>query len=256
LIPYDYPGYDYLGWNGSRAPFDSPELRRAMTLAIDRDALVEDLLFGYGRVSNGPLPSSWWGADRDRKPWPHDPAEARRILAEHGYAVPAADGDLPPDARVLELELLTNSGNRVREEMLVKIQEQLSRVGVRATVRPLEMRTMRGKIGEGDFDGYLGGWLFTGRVELTVFFESGAAYNVVGYHSPDADRLFAELGRATTADQMKPLLHRLELRIHQDQPYTFLYEKERIAAHGPRLGGVQIDLPADPLAGLERYRVR
>ena len=60
-------------------------LRRAMTLAIDREALVQDLLYGYGRVSNGPLPSSWWGAERDRRPWPFDPDQARGLLADRGF---------------------------------------------------------------------------------------------------------------------------------------------------------------------------
>ena len=36
LIPFDYPAYDYLGWNGARAPFDDPEVRRALTLALDQ----------------------------------------------------------------------------------------------------------------------------------------------------------------------------------------------------------------------------
>ena len=50
-----------------------------MQASADRQALVEDLLYGYGRVSNGPLPSSWWGADRDLQPWPFDPDEARGL---------------------------------------------------------------------------------------------------------------------------------------------------------------------------------
>jgi peptide/nickel transport system substrate-binding protein len=246
LIAYEYPGYDYLGWNGTRPPFDDPELRRAMTLAVDRQALVEDLLFGYGRISNGPLPSSSWGASPDIEPWPYDPEEAKRILVRKGFT----------GSRELAIELMTNSGSRVREEMLVKIQEQLSRIGVRATLQPLEMRTMRQKIVSGDYDGYLGGWVFAGRVELAVFFRSEGAYNVVGYHSPEVNTRFAELDAAASWEEMLPLLQWLQQRIHDDLPYTFLYEKERIAAHGSRLDGVTIDVPSDPLAGLERFRKR
>jgi len=249
LIAFAYPAYDYLGWNGNRAPFNDPDVRRALTLAIDRQALVEDLLYGYGQVSNGALPSSWWGAAPDIAPWPYDPDEARRILSAKGYG--EAGG-----GRVLEMELLTNSGNRLREDMLVKIQEQLSRVGVQARVLPLEMRSMREKVTAGDYDGYLGGWVFSGRVELDVFFQTGAPYNVVGYSSTEADSLFRELSGCAQWDAMAPLLRRLQQRIHQDQPYTFLYETKRIAAHGPRVGGVEIDIPSDSLARLERFWVR
>jgi hypothetical protein len=51
---------------------------------------------------------------------------------------------------------------------------------------------------------------------------------------------------------MKPLLDAIQRRIHEDQPYTLLYEREGIAAHGPRVHGLRIDVPADPLAGLEQ----
>jgi peptide/nickel transport system substrate-binding protein len=249
LIPFDYPSYDYLGWNGNRPPFGDAELRRALALAIDCEALVEDLLYGFGLVSNGPLPSSWWGAARDIAPLPYDPDEARRILAEKGYDGSTAE-------KTLEVEMLTNSGNRLREDMLVKIQEQLSKVGVRVQVRPMEMRAMREKVTGGDYDVYLGGWVFSGRVDLSVFFQSGAPYNVVGYSSEEVDRLFAELDGCSDWDTMAPLLRQVQQRIHEDQPYTFLYEPRRIAAHGPRIAGVKIDIPSASLARLERFWVR
>jgi hypothetical protein len=51
---------------------------------------------------------------------------------------------------------------------------------------------------------------------------------------------------------MEPLLHRIQRQIHEEQPYTFLYETQRIAVVGPRLAGVRVDDPADPLRSLER----
>ena len=115
---------------------------------------------------------------------------------------------------------------------------------------------MREKVTAGNYDGYLGGWVFSGRVELAVFFQTGAPYNVVGYGSEEADRLFGELEGCANWDAMASLLRQVQQRIHEDQPYTFLYELKRIAAHGPRLDGVEIDIPSDPLARLERFSVR
>jgi hypothetical protein len=51
---------------------------------------------------------------------------------------------------------------------------------------------------------------------------------------------------------MKPVLSVIQRRLHEDQPYTFLYEVQGLAASGPRLKGVRIDHPLDPLAHLER----
>lgn len=248
VVAFDYPKYDFLGWNGSRPPFDDPMVRRAMTLAIDRQALVDDLLYGHGVVGKGPVLSFRWAVDRTLEAWPYDPAEARRILAAAGYAT-----DENPGGRPLEFELLTNSGNTLREAMLVKIQEQLSRIGVSAEVQMLEGRAVRQRVVSGDYDGYLGGWFLTGKFELTALFGSDESMNIVSYHSPEIDGLLERLDRAAGFEEMKPVLDAIQRRIHEDQPYTFLYENKRLAVHGPRLEGVEINNPTDPLAALERF---
>ena len=258
IVPFDYPNYDFIGWNESRPPLDSPELRRALTLAIDRDALVEDLLFGYGSVSRTPVPSSWWGADRSIDALPYRPDEARVILAGMGYATVESDGTRR-EGRPLRLELLTNNGNRMRRDMLVKIQEQLARVGVEVELRPMEPKAMRQQVVASEFDGFLGGWVFVGRVDLAPLFGADhvppRGLNVIHYNSADVDRYLNDLGRAEDARAMATPLRKIQRQLTEDQPYTLLYETQRIAAHGPRLRGVVVDVPSDPLNRLERFWV-
>ena len=260
LLAFDYPKFDYIGWNGSRPPFDDPLIRRAMTLAIDREALVTDLLYGYGRVSKGPVLSFWWSANRGLEAWPHDLDEARRLLEAAGFATLDEDGQGSGTGRQLEFDLMTNSGNRLREDMLVKIQEQLARIGVKVNVRPVEMRAMRQQAASGEYDAYLGGWTFQGKVDLKAVFGSGATppngMNVVFYKSDEVDRLLEAAERARDWREVKTHMDSLQLQIHEDQPYTFLYETKRVAAYGQRLRDVEIDIPADPLARLERYWIQ
>jgi peptide/nickel transport system substrate-binding protein len=255
VVAFDAPRYDYIGWNGARPPLDDPRVRRALTQAIDRGALVEELLHGFGRVSRGPVPSFTWGADRDLEPWPYDPEEARRLLAECGFAPRPGDGVLERDGRPLDLTLTTNAGNRLREAVQVKVQEQLSRIGVKVRLEPLEMRAFVERNVAGSFDAYVGGWTVAGR-SLDELFGSAsrppAGSNVVAYDSPEADRLLAAIDAARDWREAKPVLSLLQRRIHEDQPYTFLYEVRRLAAIGRRLRGVTIDHAGDPLAHLER----
>jgi peptide/nickel transport system substrate-binding protein len=246
LIPYDNPMFDYIGWNGAKPPFDDPAVRRALTLAIDREAVVDDLLFGYGRVSAGPLLSGWWPADATLKPWPYDPQEAERILTQKGYG-----RDHP-----LKLELMSNAGNRLREAVAVKVQEQLAKVGVAATPRTVEMRALREASASGRYDAYIGGWRFSGKLDLKSIFGSGSlppgGSNVVAYRSPETDRLIGALGTATDWRGAKSAYAQIARQLHSDQPYTFLYEAERLVAIGPRVRGAVVDVPADPFARLER----
>ena len=252
VVPFDYANYDFIGWNGARPPFDDRDMRRALTMAIDRKALVDELIAGHGQIGRGPAPSSWWGADSTLEPLPYDPEAARSILREKGYAT--AQGEA---GETLRLTLLTNAGNRTREHALVKIQAQLARVGVEVAIRPLEMRTMRGQVVSGDYDGYLGGWVFAGKIDLQGLFGSANAppngMNIVSYSNPDVDALFAQLDGADSWESMTPILAEIQSTIAADQPYSFLYEAKRVAAHSVSVSGVKIDVPSDPLLHLPDY---
>lgn len=259
VIAFDVPQFDYVGWNARRPPFDDAAVRRAMTLALDRRGIVEELLGGYGRVSAGPLLSFWWMRDPALEPWPFDPKRARQILEARGFAPRPRDGVLVRDGHPFDIEITTNAGNRLREAVLVKLQEQLRRIGVAARVRPLEMKALRQKVSSGDFDAYVGGWRFTGKLDLAPVFGSDAmppaGGNAVGYRSAEMDRLLAGLRGAADWKAMKPIYAAIQRRLHEDQPYTFLYEAQRLAAVGPRLRGADIEIPADPLARIERWWV-
>lgn len=252
VVPFDYANYEFIGWNGAKAPFDDAEVRRALTLAIDRQALVDELMAGHGKVGTGPAPSTWWGADTSLQPLPYDPEAARSILRAKGYAT--AEGEA---GETFRLTLLTNAGNRTREDALIKIQAHLAKVGVEASIQPLEMRTMRGQVVSGDFDGYLGGWVFAGKIDLQNLFDSAAAppngMNIVSYANDEVDALFAQLAKADRWDALPPILAEIQTRIAADQPYSFLYEAKRIAAHSSSLAGVRIDVPSDPLIHLADY---
>ncbi len=254
IVEFRVPGFEYIGWNHRREPFDDPRVRRALTLAIDRQGLVDELLRGYGTVCAGPVPSWSAAADPALEPWPHDPGEAERLLREAGFARDS-EGRLVRGGRPLALTLATNAGNRLREAVLVKVQEQLRRLGIEVQVASLEMAAFRERNAAGDFDAYVGGWTISGRALRQLFHSQmlpprGA--NIVAYRSPRADALLERLDAAKTWEQALPVLRELQRCLHEEQPYTFLYEMPLLAAVAARLQGVSPGPPDDPLAHLEQ----
>jgi len=143
----------------------------------------------------------------------------------------------------------------VREAVTLKIQEQLARIGVRATPRAFEMKAFRERNVAGNYNAYVAGWRFNGKLDLASIFGSKntppAGSNVVHYASAEADHLLDAIGAATDWPAAKDAYARFARRIHEDQPYTFLYEGKRIAAVSGRVHDLRIDVPSDPLAGLE-----
>jgi peptide/nickel transport system substrate-binding protein len=117
------------------------------------------------------------------------------------------------------------------------------------------MKTFRERNVAGNYDAYVAGWRFNGKLDLASIFGGKsvppAGSNVVAYRSAEADRLLAAIGAAADWTAAKDAYAKFAQRIHEDQPYTFLYEGKRIAACGPRVMGMAIDVPSDPLAHLE-----
>ncbi|HEY3149627.1 MAG TPA: ABC transporter substrate-binding protein, partial [Dongiaceae bacterium] len=111
LQPNILPGARGMAWRPDGTPIDANPLadvrvRRAISLAIDRDFLVSHALMDGGRMLASPVPSHFFGADRALLPDPYDPDLARHLLASAGYgegltlAVSAMD-DVESDDRQL-----------------------------------------------------------------------------------------------------------------------------------------------------------
>lgn len=241
---YRLATYDYIGWNGDRPPLDNPRVRQALTMAIDRVELVDTLLFGYGQVANGPVPSSHPAHDSDLAPWKADAVAARQQLHEAGV-------------ESLRITLLTNAGNRIRSDAALRIQSQLAAVGVELEIRTVELGALRRQVAGGDYDAYLGGWNFSGKIELTALFHSTRrfpdGFNLVGLASPEVDEILDRLDTAADAASYRDAAVALQRVIHDLQPYTFLFEKERVAGWRQRLRGVELPDTFDTFAHLESF---
>jgi peptide/nickel transport system substrate-binding protein len=234
--------YDFICWNTRRPLFADPEVRRALTLAIDRQALVDALWHGHARVSNSPILSTVWAYDRTLVPWPHDPAEARRLLAARGWADRDGDGVLDRDGERFAFELTTNGGNRIRSDAAVMIQAQLAKVGIEARPRTLDGNTLNEITTSHRFDATLSGWGIDTSLDLRFAFhsaESEGGYNFGGYANPEVDRLIDEVRRQRDLAAAKPIFDRLQQILHREQPYTFLWEPQRISAARAELRDVQ-----------------
>src|SRR5262249_58896328 len=71
--------------NTLQKPLGDVRVRRALNLAVDRETIVKTLLQGYGKPTGQPFIPGWLGYDPEIKPFPYDPAQAKKLLADAGY---------------------------------------------------------------------------------------------------------------------------------------------------------------------------
>jgi peptide/nickel transport system substrate-binding protein len=245
LLAFWFRTWVGIGWNCARQPFADPEVRRALSLGLDRQAIVDTVWNRFARmarVCDSPILASVWAHDRALRPLPYRPDEARRVLAARGFA-PGPDGVLRRGGKPFELELMTNAGNQQRVNALVMIQEQLRRIGVRALPRQVEFNTMNAQVDAGRFDATLIGTNLDTSLDLSAQFHSreigAGGTNITRYSNPEVDRLLDHANGLPDIALARPDLDRIQELLQRDQPYTFLWESQRLSAFDRRLHGVQ-----------------
>src|SRR5262249_12567599 len=72
----------YLAFNTMKKPFDDKRVRQALSMAIDREAILKNVFQGNGQLADTPLPASLWGHDKSVKAYEYNPEKAKELLKE------------------------------------------------------------------------------------------------------------------------------------------------------------------------------
>ncbi|HEU0299387.1 MAG TPA: ABC transporter substrate-binding protein [Longimicrobium sp.] len=243
-----YPSreFTFFAWNHTRPLFADARVRRAMTLAINRQQIIDGLLQGFGVPSTGMIPS-WSPMYTELQPLSFDPGQARQLLQQAGWADANGDGILDKGGQPLRFVLTINSANRLHADIAQVVQRQLREAGADVQIQPQEFQSMLQRYKARDYDAVLANWsLDTFKVDPTPLFSCAEARvansaNRTGYCNARGDELMQQGLRTTDGAQAKQVWARYAQLLQQDQPVTFLYWIEDMAGVGPRLRNVETD---------------
>ena len=259
LIKVHDLSYTFVCWNQRLALFSDPRVRRALTMAIDRRAIIDGVLFGNGKLLASPVMSLYWAHDPSLEPWPHDPQRARALLAEAGWKDTDGDGILDKDGRPFRFTLETNQGSQLRGDVAILVQDHLKKVGIDAQPRTLEFRAYLQKHDAHDFDAFVGGHREATKVDLKSLLHTSAidgGYNHAGYSNAAMDALIDQARGETDTKAARQLWSRAQQLFHEDEPFTILFEMQRVNAVNRRIAGAKMsprtafmNLPAWSLRG-------
>jgi peptide/nickel transport system substrate-binding protein len=243
-ITYPARSYTFLAWNLRNPLFESAEVRRALTMGINRQQIVDALLYGYGTVAVSDVMPFQWEFNDELEPWPYDPERAREMLARAGWTDTNGDGIIDKDGRPFRFTLRTNQGNDLREDIVVIVQNDLKQVGIAVEPRMVEWNTFITDLKAKNFEAAVSGWSVDFKFNPTDLFSTEAIegkYNYPSYSNPVADSLMMQALMTLDREEAKPLWIRYSEIIHEDQPYTFLYYLEERLGINNRLRGVTAD---------------
>jgi len=237
-------GYTYLGYNLQDPKFKDKKVRQALTVAINRESIVQGVLLGLGAVAYTPYkPDTFWYNPRVEK-FSYDPEKAKQMLAEAGWKDTDGDGILDKDGKPFEFTIITNHGNDVRKNAATIVQKDLKAIGINVNIRVIEWAAfIKNFINKRNFEACLLGWsigIDPNQIDIWNSKKIGESeLNFIHYQNPEVDKLL-ELGASTyDPDERKKYYDRFQEIIAEDQPYTFLFVQQSLPIISGRFHGIE-----------------
>ncbi len=222
-----YLGVYFYRFNVTRPPFDDVRVRRALALAIDREALVKNVVRGGERPAYAiSYPDNQGYTPRAQLRGTID--DARRLLAEAGYP----DGKGFP---VRELIYNTQQNNRLVAEAIQQMWRK--HLGIEVTLVNQEWKVYMDSQRTKNFDLLRAGWIGD-YVDPHVFLDlwhSTSGNNTTGWANPDYDRLLEASLRAKNNEERYAIYQQLDQILVEELPAIPLYYYNRVHLVSPKL---------------------
>ena len=246
-IAYSTLGYAYLALNNidpaqPSAPhpiFGDRAVRRAMTMAVDRRAMLRNVFGAYGTPSYGPFPHALPVADTTLPQLPYDTARARALLDSAGW-LPGPDGVRVKNGRRLEFGITTPVSSAARKQYSVLLQDAFKRIGAVARIDEVDLAGFNAKNGDRTFDTTIE--LYAADPSVTGFKQSWTTSalgkdgaNFSSYSNPVVDALIDSAAMTFDAKRTRAYARRAFEIIIEDAPGIWLYGPPSVAGVHKRI---------------------
>ncbi len=238
----DYNSFQSMTLNTENEILKNTYVRQALTMAIDRESIVNTLIFGHGNVANTVYKKDSWVYPDDSKinKYSYSTAKALRTLtgsAEFVYK----EGILYYENKPVVLSLIYPSGNKARELSASVIQENLSQIGIEVVLSKVEFNELLDLMRTGQYEMALIGNGFDLDPDVSVMFSSDSI-SIRNYSRFSNDRLDQLLDMGVrTLDKLErqQIYEEVAVLINKQMPIIFLYNWTEGRAKSARLRGAE-----------------
>jgi len=230
-----FPGfsYDYIIFNlrndhPASVLFQDKRVRQAMLYALDREAIAKAIYFGYAAPADSAIPPLSWAYNKDATPkYRFNKSKAEQLLDQAGWAK-GANGTRTKDGKAFKFDMITNAGNKVRENLLLALQQAWKDVGIDASPNYVDFNKVLvpALIDNRNFDLAMSGLSFGIDPDPDQFHSrniSPGNFNSPGWSNADADKLMDDAVATYDRNKRKELYAKLQNIINEEpsQPPLF-----------------------------------
>ena len=228
----------YLGINNQKKPFDDKRVRQALNYAVNKDAIVKDVLKGTGSPSSGPVLPGTWGAEPGLKAYPYDPQRAKKLLAEAGYPNGFSTTLWVPES---------GSGMQSPVAMATVMQSNLKAVGVNVSLQTMEWGAFLAKLRSKEQELFALSWMAGSEDPDMVLYPllhssqwTPNGPNRALYRNDRFDELLTQARHTTDQARRAQLYREAQKILIEDAPWIFVDHEVQIAATSKRVQGLKL----------------
>jgi peptide/nickel transport system substrate-binding protein len=245
IYVHRYPSlrFDYFAWNERLPKFDDDRVRRALTLALDRETIAEVVYEGLAVLATGPFPPISWAFNPDVRPLPYDPEQARRLLAEAGWQDTDGDGWLDREGAIFEFEFLGRAGDPVHAMVIELAMEHYRQIGVRLNPLFLEWGDFVSRLDppRRAFEAFFLGFTVAVDPDVYIYYHSSQAewgFNDTNFVDARVDQLIEAGRQEMDLEARRAIYWELHELLNELQPVSFMLYVESVIGISRRFNGV------------------
>ena len=235
--------WSYIGFNLTTPALQDVRVRRALAHAINRDAIIERVMFNLARPIDSAYGPSCWCYNPDVPKREYNPDRARQLLEEAGWQL-GPDGIRVKDGQRLQLRLIYGPNtSRVRTAIAQVTQEAFKQVGIGVEIIQLEWGAYLARQRDPSaWDLAVAGWRAT--IEPHWMYQIWSEENIPelnagSYRNPQVEALFKQAAREFDQATRKQLYGEIQRILAEDQPYIFLFQDKSYTGVNNRIGGIR-----------------
>ncbi len=247
IVRYPTFQYTYLWFNEANpAALGQPHpllgdraVRRALTMAVDRRAMLRNVFDTLGQMLYGPFPNTVDVADSTLAQIPYDTVKARALLDSAGW-IPGTDGVRSKNGRRLEFAITTPNSSAARKQYVVLLQEAFKLVGAAVRIDEGDFATFSAKQNDHKFDAIMA--LYATDPDVSGFKQTWSTAgmakdgaNFGDYSNPKVDALLDSATTTFDPSRKKDYARRAFEMIIQDAAGIWLYAPPTIAGVHKRI---------------------
>ena len=249
--------YDYAAWNNidpaeysadkkikENNLFGNAEVRKALTLGINRFEIVKDYLLNYGQAASSPVSPVFKDSyDENIRPYPYDPYAAREILKSEGWRDIDNDGILEKGNIEFSFTLNIPSGNPRRDFTAALIKNNLRMIGIDLQIEPIEPSVFFEKMFNRELNAWIAGWSIPVPQYYKTYWYSNleeAPFNAAGFMNRQMDSLLIIIENEKDSPEKDEHYKEMQAIFYEQNPVTFLFWIDNIVAYNSRIKKIHI----------------